>query len=185
MVFSAASRIARPPYIFARSGRGLFLALSVAPKVGVPPLAWPRGVPVFDTRKSKLSPGPYPPSVPSWHLRCAIVARVRWAQLGGDVLKQPRTAWRWRLVGQTSLARYQRPGPRPLRGRAACPCARRRARRKTARLCSTKRVLSAGVISGRYYYCRAPPMPRNSRLCLEALRRPAAILSLSGRSPFP
>jgi hypothetical protein len=86
MVFSAASRIARPPYSFATSGRGLFLVLSVAPKVGVPPLAWPRGVPVFDTRKSKLSPGPYPPSVPSWHLRCAMVARVGRSQLGGGVL---------------------------------------------------------------------------------------------------
>ena len=86
MVFSVASRIACPRYIFARFGRGLFLALSVAPKVGVPPLAWPRGVPVFDTRKSKLSPGPYPPSVPSWHLRCAMVARVGQGLQGGGVL---------------------------------------------------------------------------------------------------
>lgn len=57
---------------------------------------------------------------------------------------QPRTAWRFVLVGQTSLARYQRPGPRPLRGRAACPCARRHARRKTAHL-----LVKTGAVSRR------------------------------------
>jgi len=92
MVLSVASRIARPRYSFARSGRGLFLALSVAPKVGVPPFTWPRGVPVFDTRKSKLSPGPYPPSVPSWHLRCTMVARVG----------RGPTTWRYAIASATT-----------------------------------------------------------------------------------